>query len=118
MSQLKQKKISEDRLAALPIIGDQPKSEKEEKFLREIGEFEFYNIEESGAPHGFTYGDTRTNYKFTMYHGTKYRVPRFIARHIETRITPQYKWRPDGKGSLEKTKVGNKPRFSMNQVFN
>jgi hypothetical protein len=117
MSELKHKKISEENLSSLPIIGDQPKNEKEEKFLREIGEFEFYNLEEPGVCHPFTYGDTRKNHRFTMYHGEKYRVPRFIARHLESRSTPRYEWRPDEKGGLQKISVGTKPRFRMSQVF-
>ena len=117
MSTLKNKKVSEERLASLPIIGAQPKNEKEEKFLREICEFEFFNLENEGLSLPFSYGDSGNNQKFELEHGGKYRVPRFVARHLETRSTPIYKWRPDGTGSMRKTQVGTKPRFRMSQVF-
>lgn len=118
MSEIRHRKVPEAKVANLPIIGSQPKTEKEEKFLREIAEFEFYNLEEPGLSHRFSYGDARNNHTFTMYHGEKYRLPRFIARHLESCATPRYEWRPNGKGGLEKVQAGNKPRFRMSQVFN
>ena len=69
---------------ALPILGKTPKNDKEEKYLREICEFEFANLEEPGLMHSFTYGSTKHKRRFTFLHGGKYHVPRFIARHIES----------------------------------
>lgn len=118
MSEVRHRKVSEDTLAKLPIVGNQPKNAKEEQFLREVCEFEFYNLEEPGLSHRFSYGDATNNRSFTMYHGEKYRLPRFIARHLESRGTPNYEWRPNGKGGLVKHLAGTKPRFRMSQSFN
>jgi len=118
MSEVRQRKVSDEKLCTLPIVGDQPKSEKEEKFLREICEYEFYNLEEPGTEHRFPYGDTRNQHTFTMYHGQKYKVPRFIARHLESKGTPIWEWRPDGTGRMAKKMIGKKPRFRMGQSFN
>lgn len=114
---MRSKHVSEKQLAELPIVGQQPSSEKEEKYLREIGEYEFYNLEEPGLSQKFSYGDTKNNHRFTFFHGGKYRIPRFIARHIESCTTPLWDWRPDGSGRMEKKKVGDKPRFRMSQIF-
>jgi hypothetical protein len=118
MSEVRQRKVSDEKLSALPILGEQPKNEKEEKHLREICEYEFYNLEEPGTEHRFPYGNTRNQTTFTMYHGEKYKVPRCVARHLESKGTPIYKWQPDGTGSLTKKLVGKKPRFRMSQSFN
>ena len=106
-----------DKIQKLPIIGDQPKNEKEEKYLREICEYEFYNIKEVGVATRFPYGSTKNNHKFTLFHGGKYKLPRFIARYIESRATPLWDWRPDGLGSLKKTETGTDSRFQMRQTF-
>jgi len=102
----------------LPIVGKQPKNEKEEQFLREICEFEFLNIKEPGVSHQFSYGNTKKNRNFTFNHGMSYQIPRFIARHLESCSTPLYEWRPDGLGKLIKKQVGNDPRFQLRQVYN
>ncbi len=104
-------------IAALPIIGKQPSSEKEEKYLREVCEFEFYNLEEPGLAVKFPYGSTRNSHNFTFYHGGKYRVPRHVARHVESCATPLWDWRPDGTGKMAKQRVGEKSRFQMRHVF-
>lgn len=101
----------------LPIIGSQPKSEKEEKFLREICEYEFYNLKEPGVSVRFPYGDSKNHHVFTLFHGGKYKVPRFLANYIESRSTPIWEWRPNGIGGLEKKLIGHDPRFQMRQVF-
>lgn len=117
MNEVKEKKINVANISALPILGKQPDTEKEEKFLREVCEFEFYNLEEPGLVLRFPYGNTCNNHNFTLFHGGKYQLPRFIARHVESKGTPIWEWRPDGKGSLQKKQVGHKPRFRMSQVF-
>lgn len=117
MSEVRQRKVTEDFLSKLPIVGPQPANEKEEKYLREVCEFEFYNLEEPGLTHRFPYGDTRNQHTFTFYHGEKYKVPRFIARHLESKGTPIWDWRPDGTGRMGKKQVGQKPRFRMGQSF-
>lgn len=117
MSITKTKEVSEEFLQALPIIGPQPKSEKEEKHLREICEFEFYNLEEPGVTHTFSYGGGSNLHTFNLFHGGKYRLPRFIARHLESCSTPIWDWRPTGTGRMDKKKIGTKPRFRMSVVF-
>ena len=108
---------NEEFIAGLPIVGKKPSSEKEEKYLRELCEFEFYNLEEPGLAVKFPYGDTRNHHNFTFYHGGKYRVPRHVARHLESCSTPIWDWRPDGTGKMVKQRVGEKSRFQMRHVF-
>ena len=117
MSHVEDKKISERQLANFPIIGKKKKNEKEEKYLREIQEYEFYNLEEPGIMHRFTYGNATNKHTFTLMHGGKYRFPRFLARHLESVSVPIWDWRPDGTGKLHKQKIGVKPRFRMSAVF-
>lgn len=117
MSRVKDEAITLEEIRKLPIIGKQPENEKEENFLREICEFEFYNLEEPGVALKFPYGNTKRKHNFTFFHGGKYKLPRFIARHMESCVTPIWKWKPDGTGSLRKERVGTNPRFQMRQVF-
>lgn len=117
MSNLKHGKKTIEDLRKLPIIGKQPENEKEEKFLREVGEFEFINLEEPGLSLRFPYGNSKNQHVFTLFPGGKYKYPRFIARWIESRTTPLWKWRPNGEGGLEKKLIGNKPRFQMRQTY-
>lgn len=104
-------------LASLPIIGITQRSEKEEKHLREVVEFEFNNLEEPGLTHKFVYGDTKRKATLEFWHGGKYRVPRFIARFLESRSLPIWEWRPDGSGKMVKKVCGNRPRFQMRESF-
>lgn len=106
-----------ERYQNLPIVGAQPKSEKEEAFLREICEYEFINLEEPGLTMKFTYGDAKNKEDITLFHGGKYKLPRFIARHLESCSKPIWKWRPDGTGRMNKQKIGDDPRFQMRQTF-
>jgi len=115
---IKNRHKSLEEIAKLPIVGQQPANEKEEKYLREIVEYEFYNLEEPGVPHTFSYGNTRNKHTFEFLHGGKYKIPRFIARHVESRSEPIWKYRPDGHGSIQKQEIGRKPRFRMSQTFN
>jgi len=117
MVRANQEKHDEKYIGSLPIVGEQPKSEKEEKFLREFCEFEFINMEDTGLSHKFPYGSTKKSHTFLFLHGGKYRLPRFIAKHIDTRSTPIWKWRPDGTGGMKKEKIGDKPRFQMRQIY-
>lgn len=109
------------KFETLPIINhENPNkkfSEKEEKFLREVKTYEFMNLEEQGLMQSFTYGSTKNKMKFTLFHGEKYKVPRFIADHINNRSTPMYKWKPSGYGEVNKEMSGTKSRFQMREVF-
>ncbi len=114
-----QAKVTDKFLSSLAIQGQQPETEKEENFLREMGEYEFYNLEEPGLSIKFPYGSTRQKHTFNFFHGAKYRVPRFLAQYLETRSTPIWDWRPDpeGTGKMTKQRMGDKPRFQMRQVY-
>lgn len=108
---------NEEDFARIPIVGAQPRNDKEEQYLREVCEYEFLNLEDNGLSIRFPYGSTNHSEKFTFFHGGKYKVPRHVARHVETRATPRNEWRPDGTGRMHGTKVGDKPRFQMRQVY-
>lgn len=111
------REITNKDYTRLPIVGNQPQSEKEEKYLNEISKYEFYNLEDPGMLIKFRYGDTTRNTKFIFLHGGKYDVPRHVARHIENCSTPIHDWRPNGMGQMVGQKTGDKPRFQMRQVF-
>ena len=117
MSNLRHQEKEAKKLQDLPIVDKKIENEKEEKFLREICEYEFYNLETPGLCLRFTYGSTNNNHTLTLFHGAKYKMPRFIAQHIESKGTPIWEWRPDGTGRLSKNNIGRKPRFRMSQVF-
>lgn len=111
-------KMSPEDLQKLPLPAwCKPKSEKEEKWYRELGEYEFFNQEEPGMLVKFPYGSTKHKTDLMFMHGGKYIVPRFIAQHIENCTIPIWKWRPDGSGSMAKAQEGSKNRFQMRPVF-
>lgn len=101
----------------IPIIENKPKADKEIKYMREMIQCEFSNLEEPGLSIKFVYGDTRNSKKIQLFHGGKYRVPRFIQRHIESKTTPIWAWRPDGQGGMQKSMTGSKSRFQMREVY-
>lgn len=107
----------EENFNNLPILGNPPQSEKEEKYLREVREYQFNNISEPSVCHQFIYGNSKHYKRFVFFHDQTYRVPRFIARHVEECATPLYAWRPDGLGLMKKKFIGNKRRFQMREVF-
>jgi len=117
MSQLKDRMPSQAELEALPIVGPQPRSEKEEEHLKQMATFEFHNLEEPGMKITFPYGDTRYQKTFTFEHGGKYTLPRHVARHVETRGRPIWDYRPDGYGRMAKQKTGYNSRFQMRETF-
>ena len=114
-------KFDEKKMAKLPLIDRENPgrkfSEKEEKALREMRVYEFSNTENPGVMQKFTYGDTRNKMTFNMFHGQKYEIPRFIARHIEACGTPIYTYKPTGHGQLGKEQTGHKRRFMMRETF-
>ncbi len=114
---IKENTVKKKDFSKLPIGGAQPKSEKEEKYLREIGEYEFLNLNDNGLRIRFPYGSTNTHEIFTFFHGGKYKIPRHLARHVETRTVPNYSWRPNGLGQIVKEQTGTKPRFQMRQTY-
>lgn len=108
------------KMQSLPIIlkGRAKFSKPEEKYLREVAEFEFLNTEEPGLFHKFSYGNRNNKMNFTFFHGQRYKVPRFIARHLEENCQiPKYEWKPDGNGRMGPQLVSYKPRFQMREKF-
>lgn len=121
MEQAVQEKIDLRKIQNLPIMNPQNPSkkytEKEEKHLREIGTYEFMNVEEPGLMITFAYGQHGNKHNFKLMHGGRYQLPRFIARHVESKAIPIWKWRPNGVGQMEKQLTGWKPRFQMREVY-
>lgn len=114
--------INVAKMQKLPIIrmGADPTkklTEKEEKWLREVSTYEFMNLEEPGLMASFAYGAAGNMMSFKLFHGAKYQLPRFIARHIESKATPIWNWRPDGLGGMHKERVGEKSRFQLREVY-
>lgn len=110
-------KIKLEKMQNLPIIGDQPRNEKEEKWLREIVEYEFDNSEDPGLKLKFVYGSTKQNEVIEIWPGVATKLPRFIARYVESRGYPMYKYSPDGSGAMVPTYIGKQGRFRMREVF-
>lgn len=110
-----------EKFKKLPIISkafvNKKPSEKEEKFLREEGVYEFINLEQPGLMHKFPYGNAKHKHNFVLLHGAKYKLPRFIARHVDSRSTPLWGRKPDGSGIMQKELKGTQPRFSMREVY-
>jgi len=94
-----------------------PISEAEQQWLDEEIEVEFYNIEEPGVINKFSYGSTKDYTDYALVHGGKYKLPRKVIKHIETRQTPLWTYEPDGHGKMAKKQTGWKPRFQCRQVF-
>ncbi len=107
------KKHSFDRENA-PAV---PVTEREKQWLDEEIEIEFYNLEEPGLMNKFPYGTTKNFKVYTLMHGGKYRLPRKVIQHIQSRQTPIWKYRPDGSGTLGKRLESMKPRFQCREVF-
>lgn len=117
---LLQEEASQKKMATLPIINaSEPGKkvlEKEEKWLREVKTYEFLNLEDPGVMLNFSYGG-KQRMKFSFVHGGKYKLPRFLARHVESRCVPIWKYRPDGLGSMIKELIGYQPRFQMRELY-
>lgn len=92
-------------------------SEREKAWLEEEIDIEFYNLEEPGLMNKFPFGSTKNFKVYTLLHGGKYKLPRKVIRHIESRQTPIWKFMPDGLGGMAKKLSGMKPRFQCRQVF-
>jgi len=115
------KEMDLKKMEKLPIIDPSNPgkkfNEKEEKWLREVKTYEFTNLEQSGLMLSFPYGSTKNKMQFTFFHGGKYKLPRFIANHVNSRGTPNWGWKPDGMGSMVKHLSGRKNRFQLQEAF-
>ncbi len=117
MSTLRKKTLEVKKLEEIPIQGEPPVNEKEEKYLKEVAEYEFYNTEQPGVPYKAPYGSTKKFANLYFEHGKRYKIPRHVARHVESCSTPINKWNADGSGAMTKTTVGKNSRFQMRPVF-
>ena len=108
---------TKESLKRLPIVGAQPKDEKEEKHLKEIKKFKFINTENPGLIHPFSYGSGKYSQSFCFVDGAEYEIPRHVARWMDDCKVPQYKWRPGGDGRMQKSLTGYTHRFQMREVY-
>jgi len=92
-------------------------AERKEEWLNEEVSIEFMNLEEPGVPQLFVYGSTKNPKKYHLMHGGKYKLPRRVIEHIESRRTPIWNYRPNGIGGMEKELTGHKSRFQCRQLF-
>lgn len=104
-------------LPIVPIDGRVVTDEGEKKYLKEIGVYEFSNLEDARSFMKFCYGSTKNQITFTLMHGGTYRLPKHVANWIESRGSPQWKWSPDGSGRLDKRYDGKKNRAMLRPVF-
>lgn len=105
------------KMETLPLPPGKVYSEKEEKFLREVGEYTFQNLENSGLSISFPYGGGKGHVNLLLMHGAKYKLPRFLARHVEDSSTINYSYKTNHDGTRELVETGRRPRFQMRQVF-
>lgn len=92
-------------------------SEREKNYLDEEIEIEFYNTEEPGMMQVFSYGPSNSVKTYKLFHGGRYKLPRKVINHIESKGTSNWALRPDGLGSTRPVKEGVKPRFQCRQIF-
>ena len=101
---------------------DAPKIQKSEKdkkkeWLEEILPVEFFNLEEPGVGVKFPFGPTNNTKTYTLLHGGKYNLTREVVQHVESRQTPIWGYKPDGRGVMQKSREGFKSRFQCRQTF-
>jgi len=99
-----------------PIVMKSAEDRKKE-WLAEVIPFEFFNLEEPGVGLNFSYGPAHNVGKYVFLHGGKYQHPREIVQHIESRQTPIWGYKPDGRGVMVKNLEGYKSRFQCRQLF-
>lgn len=78
--------------------------------------YEFYNTEEPGMMLKFTYGSSKNPKRYELFHGGKYELTEDVVRHLESKQTPIWAWRPSGDGRMAKSLTGWKPRFQLREV--
>lgn len=92
-------------------------NDKEQAWLDEELEFEFYNIEQPGVMHEFSYGPANNVKNYKLYHGHRYKFPRRLINHIESKGPGNWVLRPDGHGNMNAQKEGIQPRFQCKIIF-
>lgn len=93
------------------------KKDRQKDWLKEKITFEFFNLEEPGVPLKFSHGPTNKTEKYTMLHGGKYTYPREVIQHLESKQTPIWGYKPNGRGQVKKNLEGYKSRFQCRQIF-
>jgi len=78
---------------------------------------EFFNLEEPGVPVKFAFGPANKPHTHTLLHGGKYKLKREVVNHVESRQTPMWGYKPDGRGVMQKNLEGYKSRFQCRQIF-
>lgn len=92
-------------------------NEKEQEWLNEEVEFEFFNIEEPGSSLTFSYGPANNIKTYTLRHGDRYKYARRLINHVESKGPSNWVSRPDGRGGNMIVREGNFPRFQCKIVF-
>jgi hypothetical protein len=92
-------------------------SDKEQAWLDEEVTFEFYNIEEPGSDLQFSFGPANNIKNYHLKHGQRYKYPRRVVNHIESKGPGNWALRPDGQGGTNAVKEGIKPRFQCKIIF-
>jgi len=90
---------------------------REQEWLDEEVSIEFSNLEEPGLMVKFPYGSTKKPKVYPLFHGGRYKLPRRVVKHIESRQTPIWKYMPGGDGRMAKTLQSYKSRFQCREVF-
>lgn len=106
-----------ERIQKLPIINEPPRNEKEEKWLREIVEYEFENKQDPGLKLKFTYGTTKQHEQIEIWCNEPTPLPRFIARYLQSKGNSIYKYQPDGRGNMIPQFQGRDSRFVLREVY-
>jgi|ERR1051325_3521371 hypothetical protein len=101
----------------MSTVANKKISEKEQAWLDEEVDFEFFNIEEPGVDHTFSFGPSNNVKIYTLKHGHKYKYPRRIVNHIESKGPGNWATRPDGRGGSMTVKEGIRPRFQCKIIF-
>lgn len=104
------------KTAEAPTVLKDKKDRRKDWLAEEIF-VEFFNLEEPGVPIKFSFGPTNKTETHTLLHGGKYRLRREVVEHIESRQTPLWGYKPDGRGQMQKNLEGYKSRFQCRQIF-
>lgn len=82
----------------------------------EIVEVQFFNLEDPGLKIKFSYGHANNVKNYELWHAGKYKLPRGLVRHLESRQTPIYEYKMTEAGK-HKELIGYRQRFNLRQVW-
>lgn len=95
---------------------DKQKLKSKKNIKEKLIKVEFLNVETPNLALKFCYGSTKRPQNYTLLHGGVYELPEEVIKHLESRGTPLYQYRPDGSGRLAKSIQGYKPRFVLRRL--